>query len=252
LNPQVNRRPISVTQRAALAAVLLALALPIAAASQSGSTASGTVVDPSGRPLSDAVLRLNSVSNTDQVFETRSDANGMFQFAPVPPGDYMLSVRSPGFSGSRQRLQLRAGEFTIALKAQVGTLRETVSVRGGGSGGSDNKDGSRYQQSAAAPAAPTCSASAAGQLTPPMKINDVRPRYKQAWIDAGVEENILLQARIGVDGTVRSVDALSPVNAELEDEAISAVSQWRFSPTYLNCEPVEVQMYVTVSFKIER
>jgi TonB family protein len=249
LNPQVNRRPVSLLRRATLAGVLVAIALPIAAASQAVSTASGTVVDPSGRPLADAVMRLSSLTNTDQVFETRSDANGLFQFSPVPPGDYMLSIRSLGFSGSRQRLQLRAGEFTIALKAQVGTLRETVSVRGGGS---DNKDGSRYQQSAAAPASPTCAASAAGQLTPPMKIHDVRPRYKQAWIDAGVEGEILIHARIGPDGNVRGVDALSPVNADLEDEALAAVSQWRFSPTYLNCEPIEVQMYVTVSFKIER
>jgi len=249
LNPHVNRRPVSIMRRAALAAVLLALALPIAAASQAVSTPSGTVIDPSGRPLSDAVLRLNSMTNTDQVFETRSDANGMFQFTPVPPGDYMLGVRYPGFSSSRQRLQLRAGEYTIALKAQVGTLQETISVRGGGS---DNNDAARYEQSATAPSSPTCSASAAGQLTPPMKIRDVRPRYKQAWIDAGLEGNLLMQARIGTDGRVRSVDVLSPVNAELEDEAIAAVSQWQFSPTFLNCEPIEVQMYVNVSFKLER
>jgi TonB family protein len=249
LNPHVNRRPVSIAQRAALAAVLLALALPIAAASQATSTPRGTVVDPSGRPLSDAVLRLNSMTNTDQVFETRSDGNGMFQFTPVPPGDYMIGVRYPGFSSSRQRLQLRAGEYTITLRAQVGTLQETISVRGGGSG---NKDGARYEESASAPGSPTCSASAAGQLTPPMKIRDVRPRYKQAWIDAGLEGNILMQARIGTDGRVRSVDALSPVSAELEDEAIAAVSRWQFSPTFLNCEPIEVEMYVNVSFKIER
>jgi TonB family protein len=249
LNPQVNRRPVSMMRRVMLAAVLVGVALPIAAASQPVSTPSGTVVDPSGRPLADALVRLNSTTNADQVFETRSDANGMFQFSPVPPGDYMLGVRSPGFSGARQRLQLRAGEFTIMLKAQVGTLQETISVRGGGT---DNNNAARAEQSAAAPPSPTCSESAGGQLTPPMKLHDVRPRYKQALIDAGVEGNILLQARIGTDGSVRSVDALSPVNAELEDAALAAVSQWRFSPTYLNCEPIEVQMYVNVSFKIER
>ena len=51
---------------------------------------------------------------------------------------------------------------------------------------------------------------------------------------------------------MRSVDVISPVNADLEDAAIAAVSQWEFTPTYLNCEPVEVQMYVTVSFKADR
>ena len=48
LNPQVNRRPVSMTRRAALAIVLLAFALPIAAASQAISTPQGTVVGSDG------------------------------------------------------------------------------------------------------------------------------------------------------------------------------------------------------------
>jgi TonB family protein len=80
----------------------------------------------------------------------------------------------------------------------------------------------------------------------------VRPRYKAAWAEGGVEGNVLLQALIGRDGRVGSIDVVSPVNVELEDEAIAAVSQWEFSPTYLNCEPIEVRMYVSVSFKLDR
>ena len=85
-----------------------------------------------------------------------------------------------------------------------------------------------------------------------MKLRDVRPRYKQAWASANLEGNVLMQARIGVDGKVRAVEVVSPGNVELEDEAIAAVSQWEFSPTYLNCEPIEVRMYVTVSFKADK
>jgi TonB family protein len=85
-----------------------------------------------------------------------------------------------------------------------------------------------------------------------MKLRDVRPRYRQAWASANLEGSVLMQARIGVDGKVRAVEVVSPGNVDLEDEAIAAVSQWEFSPTYLNCEPIEVRMYVTVSFKIER
>lgn len=246
LNPQLNRRPVSIMRRAALAIALLALALPIAAASQAISTPQGTVSDPMGRPLADATLRLSAIDR-DQVFEARSDANGNFQFAAVPAGDYMISVRSAGFSGSRHRMRLSGGAVTISLKAQVGTLQETISVVGGG------KTGPRYvEESKVALTPPTCSATAAGQLTPPMKVRDVRPRYKQEWLSQRLEGNILLEARIGTDGTVRGVSVISPVNAELEDEAIAAVSDWRFSPTYLNCEPVEVQMFVTVSFKAEQ
>jgi protein TonB len=72
------------------------------------------------------------------------------------------------------------------------------------------------------------------------------------WVANNFEGNILMQAIIGVDGKVRNLEVLSPVNADLEEEAIGAVSQWEFSPTYLNCQPIEVRMFVTTSFKIER
>jgi len=250
LNPHVNRRPVSLKSRAALAALLLAIALPIAAASQATGTPQGTITDPMGRPLADATLRLKGI-DSDQTFETRSDANGAFQFATIPAGDYMISVDTPGFSGARHRMRLTGGAVTIALKAQVGTLQETISVVGGGKPG--GKDGPRtVEESTAVHTPPTCSATAAGQLTPPMKVKDVRPRYKDQWLAEKLEANVLVEARIGADGAVTGVNVISRTNAELEDEAIAAISQWRFTPTYLNCEPIEVTMYATVSFKVER
>ncbi len=243
LNPQVDRRPVSSVRRIAIASVLIALALPIAAASQAGSP-SGSVADPMGRPLADAVLRLTPVSGAD-VIEARTDQNGAFEFPRVPAGDYFLSVNSPGFSGKRHRMTLTGGAVTLTLQAQVGTLTETVHVGKG--------TGEREVYERAVPASyatpPTCDAVAGGQIKPPMKIRSVNPRYKQELIDAGIEGNILLQATIGKDGRVRSVDLISRVHPDLEDEALAAVSGWVFSPTYLNCEPIEVQMYVTVSFK---
>jgi TonB family protein len=62
----------------------------------------------------------------------------------------------------------------------------------------------------------------------------------------------LLQAVIGTDGRVKSVEVVSPVQPEMEEEAIAAVSQWEFSPTYLNCQAIDVRMFVTVAFKLER
>lgn len=248
LNPQLDRRPVSMLRRATLAAVLIAVALPIAAASQAVSTLSGTVVDPTGRPLVDAVLRLTPIGKSEQVFETRTDASGAFEFAPVPTGEYMLAISYPGFSGSRQRIPLSGGGTTISLRARVGTLQETISVTGGATGGNTP----RYEETAVAPNQSDCAPSTTGgQITPPMKTRDVRPRYRQEWIAAKLEGVILMQARIGADGKVKSVDVISPVNADLEDEAMAAVSHWEFSPTYLNCEPIEVEMYVTVQFKAE-
>jgi TonB family protein len=243
LNPDLNRQPVSRRQQLSVAALLCAIALPLSATSQPSSAPSGRVSDPSGRPLADATLRL-APSNGGETAETRSDANGNFQFAQLPAGEYMLSVRYPGFSASRQRMQLSSGGTTIELQVQIGTLQETITVAGA------SQFTRVVTEDRNNTAAPACSPSlTGGQLTPPMKVRDVRPRYRQEWLDAGLQGVILMKATIGRDGKVRGVDVISPVNAELEDEAMAAVGQWEFSPTYLNCEPVEVQMYVTVQFK---
>lgn len=247
LNPQLDRHPVSIKRRFALAALLVAMAVPIAAATQAPASPTGVVEDPSGRPLADATVRLSAM-NSDAVFETRTDSSGNFHFPDVPAGDYLIAARSPGFSSQRQRIHLAGGAMTFSMRMAVGTLRETVTIRGGGNDG----DGARGTSSSSKiPSAPTCT-SAGGQITPPMKLRDVRPRYRQAWATSGLAGSVLMQARIGTDGKVKAVEVVSPGNVELEDEAIAAVTQWEFSPTYLNCEPIEVRMYVTVSFTAER
>jgi TonB family protein len=251
LNPALNRQPASRRLQLAVVALLITIALPIAAASRGQNAPAGTVKDPMGRPLPDAELRLTDI-NTGQVVEARTDTTGNFQFPQVAAGLYLLSVRYPGFTTTRQRLDLNGGGTTISLQMEVGTLQERVTVRGGGDDVPIGAPvGTRISQSAVADAPPACTP-AAGQLTPPMKIRDVRPVYRRELVEARVEGDILMRAKIGKDGKVTSVDVISPLNADLEDAAIAAVTQWQFTPTYLNCEPIEVQMYVTVSFKIDR
>ena len=96
LNPRLDRHHVSIKRRLALAAMLVTIALPIAAATQAPATPAGIVEDPSGRPLADAAVRLTAI-NTDAVFETTTDGSGNFQFPNVPAGDYLLAARSPGF-----------------------------------------------------------------------------------------------------------------------------------------------------------
>lgn len=244
LNPQLNRGPVSRRWQIIVASLVCGIALPIAAASQSTSTPAGHVTDRTGRPLVDATVRLTP-ANGGNAIETKSDANGDFQFQPVASGDYMLAVIYPGFSGSRQRLSLAPGASTIQFQVQVGTLRERITVE---SGAPDPKG----KHEVPAPPTPSCSASqTGGQIIPPMKIRDVRPRYKDEWRLNKTEGEILMRATIGTDGKVRGVDVISGGSADLEDEAMAAVGQWLFTPTYLNCEPIEVQMYVTVAFKAQ-
>jgi TonB family protein len=63
---------------------------------------------------------------------------------------------------------------------------------------------------------------------------------------------VLLDARIGEDGSVREVKVVNSPNADLASAAVDAVRQWQFSSTLLNCVPVEVAMKVTINFELER
>lgn len=75
----------------------------------------------------------------------------------------------------------------------------------------------------------------------------VDPRYPQIAVSAGISGTVELRAIIGRDGRVRSVEVLGG-SALLAPAAVAAVREWRYRPTLLNGEAVEVETHVTVHF----
>jgi len=88
-----------------------------------------------------------------------------------------------------------------------------------------------------------------GDIRPPQKVTDVAPVYPPLARAARVEGIVILEAVIGEDGGVRDVRVLRSVQL-LDEAAMEAVRQWRFTPTLLNGEPVPVVMTITVAFKL--
>ena len=60
----------------------------------------------------------------------------------------------------------------------------------------------------------------------------------------------LAQATGGKDGAVTGADAILSV-AQLDQAALDAVKQWKYTPTTLNGAPVPVIMTVTVNFTLQ-
>jgi TonB family protein len=248
LNANINRLPITRWRRFATAIVLIAAALPVAAASAGAGVPGGVLRDPSGRVLPGATVRLSAIGQ-EAIHETQSDSSGAFQFGELADGEYMLSARLPGFQSTRQRVVVSPSMAPLNVTLQVGTLRETITVRSDGSAPQTPTTTTAVKM----PVAPKCGTTElGGNLKPPMKLKDVRPVYKSELAANNIEGDVLLQAVIGVDGRVRGVEVVSAANLDLEEAAIRAVSQWEFSPTYLNCQAIEVRMFVTASFKIDR
>jgi len=83
----------------------------------------------------------------------------------------------------------------------------------------------------------------------PSKIVDVAPAYPAIAQRARVEGVVILEAVIDAQGRVASVRVLRSIPL-LDAAAIDAVQQWRFTPAFLNAEPVPVVMTVTVNFTL--
>jgi protein TonB len=79
----------------------------------------------------------------------------------------------------------------------------------------------------------------------------VEPVYPIFAIHSHLEGTVELRAIIGRDGVVRELRVLSG-NPILAYAAQEAVKQWRFRPTMLNGQPVEVDTFFTVVFKIKQ
>jgi len=78
-------------------------------------------------------------------------------------------------------------------------------------------------------------------------ISRVQPVYPQLAIQARIQGNVVLHAIIGRDGQVSELEVLSG-HPLLVNAALDAVRQWRYNPTLLNGQAVEVETTITVSF----
>ena len=68
---------------------------------------------------------------------------------------------------------------------------------------------------------------------------------------ARIEGTVVLEATIGTDGRVTGVRVVRS-KPLLDQAAMDAVMQWRFTPTLLNGVPVPVLLTVHVTFTLSR
>jgi len=83
----------------------------------------------------------------------------------------------------------------------------------------------------------------------PRKTVDVVPRYPMLARESHVEGIVILDVIIDERGNVTSTRVLKSVGL-LDQAAIDAVRQWKFSPARLNGEAIPIVMTVTVSFQL--
>jgi TonB family protein len=88
-----------------------------------------------------------------------------------------------------------------------------------------------------------------GQLSGPVPLEKVDPKYPPQMIKEHVEGQVILYAIIGKDGVVRNIQLVHSVEPELDKNAMEALAHWKFRPATREGEPVELEAVVYIPFR---
>jgi len=85
-------------------------------------------------------------------------------------------------------------------------------------------------------------------VIPPTVQSRVAVQYTDAARQAKIQGGIVLRAVVRKDGTVDSVQVLQGLGYGLDEAAVSAVRQWKFSPATQNGEAIDFATTVQINF----
>jgi len=242
LDEKINRRKLS--RRGALITALASVCLlfPIAAvhgqSQSSRGTISGIVYDASGAVIPHAtVLATNLDDNSKET--AIADAAGQYTLT-IPGAHYTLEFSSPGFKVHRSELKIAAGDrvrdYVITL--DLGNVSERLEVIG------------KKPAAASAQTSTPHRIRVGGNVVAAQLISKVAPIYPAYSQEKGIEGPVLLEAVISNEGSILSLKVVNSADPYLARAATTAVQQWRYQPTLLNGQPVEVITTITVDFRL--
>ena len=87
-------------------------------------------------------------------------------------------------------------------------------------------------------------------IEPPRLLREVKPDYTEDARQRNLVGEVVLEIVVRRDGAVGDVTVLQGLGAGLNERAVEAVRQWRFSPAHRQGRPVDVIVEVAVEFKL--
>jgi TonB family protein len=272
LNPHVNRRRLTMKLKLLTlipAVLVITMASLLTAPAQTGTARVGGIVkDASGARIPDAEVMIAKGASVETV---RSSAEGTFEFSGIPDGTYSLKVMVPGFKALEiPDVVAKATPAFLNLTLEIGTISERITITAQGQRrGQPPISSTALQQAPASTPRTTSFASVVSEPPPPTSgpqrlrvggsirparlLNSPKPEYPAYLIAEGVEGTVILDAIIGTGGQIVNLKPKnSQVHADLMHAAVEAVKQWRYEPTLLNGQPIEVITTVTFDFRLKQ
>lgn len=87
-------------------------------------------------------------------------------------------------------------------------------------------------------------------ISPPAIVREVKPDYTDEGRRRHIEGDVVLEIVVRSDGSVGHMKLVQGLGAGLDQRAIDAVRQWRFSPAKRYGVPVDVIVEVAMEFKL--
>jgi TonB family protein len=87
-------------------------------------------------------------------------------------------------------------------------------------------------------------------IDPPTLVREVKPLYTDEARKQSIEGDVLLEVIVRRDGSVGSMRVLRRLGAGLDERAMEAVRQWRFTPAHRQGAAVDVVAEISVEFRL--
>jgi TonB family protein len=199
---------------------------------------SGTVVDPSRARIPNVEITVTDPETKDTITTAATDLKGDFAIE-IPAGQKVqLTFRSEGFRPAVVN-NAQSGQSPMTITLMLGSVNETVTIVAGSLPGSP----------------------ASGPKLQPMRIGGnvhfsklirrVDPIYPMEARQQGIEGVVIVEAYVGLEGEVLSTRVMKGI-PPLDDAAVEAIRQWRYTPCLLNGEPQLWLTTVTLVFKLDK
>jgi protein TonB len=98
-------------------------------------------------------------------------------------------------------------------------------------------------------ARPSAPVRVGGRVQPPKAIAQVRPNYPPLARQAHIQGQVQIDAILDEQGNVIDMKVVSGPPL-LYQAALDALKKWKYEPTYLNDQPIAVEMIVTITFQL--
>lgn len=198
----------------------------------------GRVLDPSGAAVAGVQVRLIKEDDSRD-WSSSSSTDGRYEFSSLLPSRYELQVMAPGFAFFRRPLFLNSENEALAFDAtlRLGEIQERMTVKAVGT------------------PKPTVATQptrirVGGNVQASKIVHKVNPEYPAEAKLERRQGTVTFRAIIGRDGSIIDLVTLNAAHSILAEAAESAVRQWKYRPTLLNGNPVEVITAIDINFTL--